>query len=235
MSADCFARIEKEYGFPSGLMDSMWLQESTRGTDWVSSANARGHFQFMPRTRDEVMAKTGKDPWSHDPVIAAECAAFYLNQQLKRFDGDLAKALAAYNAGGRRVERISEKYGLGWLSKLSAETRNYVPSILERVGFNDRLAFTNRYQHRETDEAENQAERTQRRALLRDVFRMSQDDVDKMGDSALLGTSFLAIAWKFIKDALSALSNVLEPQREPVIAASAVPTRGAHRSQLSPA
>ena len=42
----------------------------------------------------------------HDPVQALDGGAKYLRQQLDRFDGDVARALAAYNAGPGAVERV---------------------------------------------------------------------------------------------------------------------------------
>jgi len=42
----------------------------------------------------------------HDPAQALDGGAKYLRQQLDRFDGDVARALAAYNAGPGAVERF---------------------------------------------------------------------------------------------------------------------------------
>ena len=48
-----FDELESKYGLPSGVLDSMWLQESGRGKNMLSSAGAEGHFQAMPDTAKE--------------------------------------------------------------------------------------------------------------------------------------------------------------------------------------
>ena len=54
-----------------------------------------------------------------DPVQSINGGAKYLAQQLKTFGGDVAKALAAYNAGPAAVQRF------GGIPPY-AETQNYV-------------------------------------------------------------------------------------------------------------
>jgi hypothetical protein len=125
-----FTDIDAEYGFPTGLLDSTWRKESTRGTDWVSPAGAVGHFQFMPRTRREMIQKHGLDPWSKDERIAARCCALYLKELTDQFDGDLEKGLSAYNAGAGNVRKAIRKHGDNWLHGLRAETQAYAANIL---------------------------------------------------------------------------------------------------------
>jgi soluble lytic murein transglycosylase-like protein len=60
---------------------------------------------------------------SFDPQQAADGAARYLRQQLDRFGGDPARALAAYNAGPGAVERF------GGVPPY-AETQAYVRRVL---------------------------------------------------------------------------------------------------------
>lgn len=60
----------------------------------VSPKGARGPMQFMPRTA----ARYGlREP--HDPEQAIDAAARYLRDLLKKFNGRVDLALAAYNAG----------------------------------------------------------------------------------------------------------------------------------------
>jgi soluble lytic murein transglycosylase-like protein len=62
-----------------------------------------------------------RDP--RDPVQAIEGGAKYLAEQLRRFGGDPAKALAAYNAGPGAVQRH------GGVPPY-AETQQYVQRVL---------------------------------------------------------------------------------------------------------
>ena len=55
----------------------------------------------------------------------------YLKQQLDRFDGDLEKALAAYNAGPGRVIRA------GGIPRIR-ETQHYVAAIMGRLSDHSR-------------------------------------------------------------------------------------------------
>jgi soluble lytic murein transglycosylase-like protein len=77
-----------------------------------------GLTQLMPATAASLGVT---DPY--DPVQALDGGAKYLRQQLDRFGGDPAKALAAYNAGPGAVARY------GGVPPY-AETQNYVSNIL---------------------------------------------------------------------------------------------------------
>ncbi len=158
----------------------------------------------MPATRGEVLKETGLDPWSDNPRVAAECAGHYLSKQLKRFDGDMAKALAAYNAGGGNVNQAVAKRGSQWLASLTGETRQYVPDILGRIGLQDRMEFTARYARGDvTDPKELARERVKRQGILRGFLGMDEERIAKMDDLKLFGTDFLAMLVSFVLDLFS--------------------------------
>ena len=89
-----FDELESKYGLPSGVLDSMWLQESGRGKNMLSSAGAEGHFQAMPDTAKEWGLK---DPYDFNE--SSDFAARYMQWLLKQTGGNLSEALAAYNGG----------------------------------------------------------------------------------------------------------------------------------------
>lgn len=190
-----FAHLDREFGFPVGTLDSVWAQESSRGSNrGNSSAGARGHFQFMPATRQEMMRNHGIDPWSNDPEVAARAAAIYLRNETQRFDGDLAKGLAAYNAGGGNVRRAERNGGANWLASLPSETRKYVPSILKRMGMStDDMDASLDYQQRRdagsTSREEDEIEAERRRRML----GQAGFDPSQMGEGDLLGQMFFAL------------------------------------------
>jgi soluble lytic murein transglycosylase-like protein len=77
----------------------------------VSSKGALGLMQLMPSTGQE-MADQLDIPWTgnemlYDPAINIQLGSEYLYQMFKRF-GHADSALAAYNAGPRRVEGLNE-------------------------------------------------------------------------------------------------------------------------------
>jgi soluble lytic murein transglycosylase-like protein len=77
----------------------------------------------MPGTARDL----GVDP--RDPIQNLAGGARYLRQQLNRFDGDVEKALAAYNAGPGRVMTAR---GIPSIP----ETQAYVRAIVARLAAN---------------------------------------------------------------------------------------------------
>ena len=84
----------------------------------VSSAGAVGIMQLMP----ETAAGLGVNPY--DMKSNVEGGAKYLREMLDTFDGDVKKAVAAYNAGPDAVKAY------GGVPPY-AETQNYVTSVLD--------------------------------------------------------------------------------------------------------
>ncbi|WP_233959200.1 lytic transglycosylase domain-containing protein [Pectobacterium versatile] len=109
--------LEAKHKLPSGILDNVWDAESSRGKNLLSPKGAQGPFQFMPATgRDYGLNSSGDRMDFHK---SSEAAARYLSDLLKMFEGDVKKALAAYNWGPGRVR----DYGLGRAPK---ETRDYL-------------------------------------------------------------------------------------------------------------
>jgi soluble lytic murein transglycosylase-like protein len=67
----------------------------------VSPAGAYGLMQLMPPTARSLLPGTRSLRAAHlfDPVLNIELGTAYLSQLMRRFDGDLPRALIAYNAG----------------------------------------------------------------------------------------------------------------------------------------
>ena len=107
------------------LIEALVWQESRWRPGAVSPKGARGLAQLMPATAREL----GVDP--SDPFANLEGGARYLRQQIDRFDGDLEKALAAYNAGPGRVEKA------GGIPRIR-ETQQYVAAIMGRLSSHSR-------------------------------------------------------------------------------------------------
>lgn len=115
------------------LIDRVEGQESGGDQSAVSSAGAVGVMQVMPDTAPEAAQLAGV-PW--DPQAYRTDANYnrllgiaYLSDLLHEYDGDVEKALAAYNAGPGRVNEAISSSGGDWLSALPAETQDYVARI----------------------------------------------------------------------------------------------------------
>tara|TARA_B100000678_G_scaffold271156_1_gene259606 strand:+ start:403 stop:993 length:591 start_codon:yes stop_codon:yes gene_type:complete len=119
------AELAARFDLSPSLIEALVWQESRWRANAVSPVGARGLAQLMPGTARDL----GVDP--DDPFANLEGGARYLREQLDRFDGDLEKALAAYNAGPGRVLRA------GGVPRIR-ETQVYVASIMGRLANHSR-------------------------------------------------------------------------------------------------
>ena len=106
------------------LVGAVAWQESRMRQDAVSPKGARGVMQLMPATAAELRVNPG------DMASNVDGGAAYLARLLERFDGDIVKTLAAYNAGPEAVERY---HGV----PPYPETKAYVAAVLDRLADND--------------------------------------------------------------------------------------------------
>src|SRR4051812_38565062 len=104
-------------GLDPALLAGLIKQESGFNANARSGAGAQGLTQLMPGTAAGLGVTNPLDPGQ-----AIEGGAKYLKQQLDRFGGDVARALAAYNAGPGAVQRF------GGVPPY-AETQNYVRAV----------------------------------------------------------------------------------------------------------
>ncbi len=120
------------------LVAALVAQESTFQADIRSAANAYGLMQIVPSTGRRYAARLGIRPFRTskltDPEANIRIGTAYFADLLKQF-GDLASALAAYNAGEQRVSRwLAERPGVDrdeFIDDIPfPETQNYVKRIL---------------------------------------------------------------------------------------------------------
>ena len=106
-----------------GLIDAMIGQESGGNQNAISPKGAIGLMQLMPGTAKEL----GVNPY--DPVQNVAGGTARMNQMLKRYNGDIATALGAYNAGPGRMDSF-----LAGKATLPDETKDYISRTLGREG-----------------------------------------------------------------------------------------------------
>jgi|GEM_PF-1140214 len=109
-------RAAQRYGVDPNLVMRIARQESGFRADLASSKNALGIMQLLPSTAKDL----GVDPADWRQNI--DGGVRYLRQMLNRYQGDVQKALAAYNSGMKNVDQY------GGVPPFE-ETRKYVRAI----------------------------------------------------------------------------------------------------------
>lgn len=90
------------YQLDPDLVTSVIRAESDFNIRALSPKGAQGLMQLMPQTATELGVQNAFDPQAN-----VQAGTRYLRQLLERYNFDLVKALAAYNAGPQRVERYN--------------------------------------------------------------------------------------------------------------------------------
>jgi len=107
-----------KYAVDPKLVSAVAEVESGGNQSAVSPAGAVGVMQLMP----ETAAGLGGNPY--DMKSNVEGGTKYLREMLDTFDGDVKKAVAAYNAGPNAVKAYNGVPPY-------AETQNYVTNVLD--------------------------------------------------------------------------------------------------------
>jgi hypothetical protein len=116
--------IADRYGVEYALVKAVIKAESGFNHLAVSRKGAQGLMQLMPDTAAQVRVQDAFTPQDN-----IEGGVKYLRRLLDRYDGNLALAVAAYNAGPMRVDEV------GGIPDI-AETREYLARVLRyRLGY----------------------------------------------------------------------------------------------------
>lgn len=118
MLHDIILQKSQRYNVDPKLVHTVIKHESNWNPLAVSPKGAMGLMQLMPATA-QLMGVS--DPF--DPVQNIEGGIKYLSQMIELFNGNLALALAAYNAGPKTVQKV------GRVPSIS-ETLNYVRNVM---------------------------------------------------------------------------------------------------------
>jgi soluble lytic murein transglycosylase len=126
---------------------SIIRQESEFDQNANSAVGAKGMMQLMTYTA-RLIAKSAKMSYSksklkNNPIYNIKLGSYYLTGLLENYEGSYPFALAAYNAGPKRVKYWKKINGnpqkgkidyVNWIELIKFdETRNYIQRVLENV------------------------------------------------------------------------------------------------------
>lgn len=115
---DMVDAASERFGVPRELVIAVSRAESAFRSEVKSPAGATGLMQLMPGTAKGLGVTDITDPWQN---LAG--GTKYLRQLMDRFDGDVTKVIAGYNAGPNAVQQY------GGVPPYS-ETKTYVARVL---------------------------------------------------------------------------------------------------------
>ncbi|MFA5072773.1 MAG: tetratricopeptide repeat protein [Nitrospirota bacterium] len=141
---DSIASYSRQYHLDPYFIAAIIREESQFNAAALSPAGARGIMQVMPSTGVQVAKTINLKSFDRgklfDPDVGINIGSWYMSSLLKRFNGNVFFAAAAYNAGPEAVA--------GWIKKNEpitdwdvfvesipfSETRGYVKKILRNYG-----------------------------------------------------------------------------------------------------
>lgn len=114
----------KKFGIDEDLIRAVIKQESGFNQYALSSAGAQGLMQLMPATADSLGVE---NPFNALDNISG--GTRYLRSLMEAFDGNTQLALAAYNGGIGRMNKLGVDT-TEEIAKMPSETRQYVAKVI---------------------------------------------------------------------------------------------------------
>lgn len=134
---ECFSQSAAKYRLPESLLLALARGESNFDPKARSSANAYGLMQILwPSTAKDLGINSLQELLT--PCVNVDAGAHYIRQLLDRYQGNLHKAVAAYNYGPGRISLVDSNIptGAAWYSDYILRHLDYVQ---QRTGPNEGL------------------------------------------------------------------------------------------------
>lgn len=124
-----FATVSQTFSLPQGLIESLCFVESSHDINALhhndGGSNSVGICQIKVSTARSIGFR-GTEKELAKPAHNIFYSAKYLSQQLDRYDGDIVKGVAAYNAGTHRVNAKGQTRNIKYINKVLREWRGRV-------------------------------------------------------------------------------------------------------------
>lgn len=141
-------KAAKKYGVNPYVVWALMTVESSYNPDSVSTAEALGLLQVIPRTGLKIAQLLGDDRFGHydllDEDVAIEHGVFYIAQVIRKFNGQELFSFAGYNGGPHRVAEWLDQRGDMPLDEFVEEipydqAREYTKKVTYFIGLYMRL------------------------------------------------------------------------------------------------
>lgn len=186
-----FAGLESKHGLPAGILTNLVYQESRGNPNAKSHMGAKGLCQFI----DSTAKAYGVDVTS--PASSAKGAAKFLEDLMDMFNGDVDKAIAAYNCGPGNVRKAMRRAGEGgdWRKYIPNETKDYLKIVGEGIGG----SYAQRIANGEDISVEDEAAEKKRRHDRLIEAGYSEDQANAVTGNEILGMLFFALIRRFVE------------------------------------
>ncbi len=132
-------KYAKEYDLDPYLVYAVIREESRFKSRALSRSWAHGLMQIIPSTGRIISSALGLrySRWKmYEPRVNIHMGTYYLASLIKRFNGNISLAVAAYNGGPVRIKRWAKRYPELDIDEFVedipiTETRNYVKKVMK--------------------------------------------------------------------------------------------------------
>lgn len=131
------AAVAKDFpSVPEDVVNRIIYGESGGNPDIVGKAGEIGLMQVLPKTAKFVSQEVLGRPKAHqinlrDPEENIRLGVGFLSWLVARYDGDIERAIAAYNCGPGCVDKLAGKPREHFFRKIPRSTKRYVSAILK--------------------------------------------------------------------------------------------------------